>query len=153
LHRDGEDWQLQAGDERARLRDTRGIHYLRTLLATPGHDIPALDLAAHGTGLAPPPPQPALDPTALRAYRQRLTALAAELDAADHTGDTPRSQRALTEREALLAELRRTTGLGGRPRDITADTERARVNVTRTLRATLNRIALLAPRAAAHLHT
>jgi tetratricopeptide (TPR) repeat protein len=153
LSRDGEDWQLQAGDERARLRDTRGIVYLRTLLAAPGRDIPALDLAAHGTGLAPPISQLALDPTAVQAYRQRLTALDEELDAADHAGDTQRSQRAQTEREALLAELRRTTGLGGRPRDISAETERARVNVTRTLRATLDRIAVLAPRAAAHLQT
>jgi tetratricopeptide (TPR) repeat protein len=153
LSRDGEDWQLQAGDERARLRDTRGVHYLRRLLAAPGHDIPALDLAAHGAGLAPPVPEPVLDPTARQAYRRRLIALDEELDAADHAGDTERSQRAQTEREALLAELRRITGLGGRTRDISAETERARVNVTRTLRATLERIAVLAPRAAAHLQT
>ena len=51
LQRDGEDWLLQAGPEHARLRDSRGLHYLRALLAAPGSDIPALDLAAGGPGL------------------------------------------------------------------------------------------------------
>jgi hypothetical protein len=46
LGRDGDDWLLEAGAERARLRDGRGLHYLRALLAAPGRDIPALDLAA-----------------------------------------------------------------------------------------------------------
>ena len=52
LTRDGDDWLLEAGGERARLRDGRGLHYLRALLAAPGRDIPALDLAAGGAGLA-----------------------------------------------------------------------------------------------------
>ena len=42
-----------AGAEHARLRDSRGLHYLRALLAAPGSDIPALDLAAGGPGLPP----------------------------------------------------------------------------------------------------
>jgi hypothetical protein len=36
LVRDGPDWLLEAGSERARLRDGRGLHYLRDLLAAPG---------------------------------------------------------------------------------------------------------------------
>jgi len=51
LTRDGDDWLLDAGGEHARLRDGRGLHYLRALLAGPGRDIPALDLAAGGAGL------------------------------------------------------------------------------------------------------
>ncbi|MDR2988779.1 MAG: ATP-binding protein, partial [Nocardiopsaceae bacterium] len=38
LHRDGGDWLLDAGDEHARLRDARGLQYLRALLAAPGQD-------------------------------------------------------------------------------------------------------------------
>jgi hypothetical protein len=48
LVRDGADWLLTAGEERARLRDGRGLHYLRALLAAPGRVIRALDLAAGG---------------------------------------------------------------------------------------------------------
>jgi hypothetical protein len=49
LRRDGDDWLLEAGPERARLRDSRGLHYLRALLAAPGSEIPALDLVAGRT--------------------------------------------------------------------------------------------------------
>ena len=50
--RDGEDWLLEAGEEGARLRDGRGLHYLRALLAAPGQEVRALDLVAGGAGLA-----------------------------------------------------------------------------------------------------
>jgi hypothetical protein len=51
LRRDGPDWLLTAGRERARLRDSRGLHYLQALLTVPGREITALDLAAGGAGL------------------------------------------------------------------------------------------------------
>lgn len=35
LTRDGDDWIVQAGDEQLRLRDQRGLHYLRLLLGVP----------------------------------------------------------------------------------------------------------------------
>jgi hypothetical protein len=72
-------------------------------------------------------------------------------DRADRTGDAALGKRTEAEREALLAQLRHATGLGGRPRTTSPEAERARVNVTRTLRATLDRIAEKAPKAAAHL--
>jgi tetratricopeptide (TPR) repeat protein len=151
LTRDDGDWLLTAGAEQVRLRDSRGIHYLRALLAAPGRDMPALVLAGHGGSLVDPGSEPVLDAAARRAYRSRLTELDAELDRADLAGDPARAERAQTERQTLLAELRRTTGLGGRPRVTSPEAERARVNVTRTLRATLDHIAERAPRAAAHL--
>jgi hypothetical protein len=59
--------------------------------------------------------------------------------------------RSAEERDAIVAELARATGLGGRTRAMAAEDERARVNVTRTLRATIGRIADQAPLAATHL--
>ena len=151
LIRDGDDWLLQAGPEKARLRDSRGLHYLRALLAAPGQEIAALDLAAGGTGLHETAAEPVLDQTAVQAYRRRLADLDAELDAADRSGDAERAARAQAERDAILAALRGASGLGGRPRQLSAEQERARVNVTRTLRAALDRISLAAPLAGAHL--
>jgi len=151
LRRDGADWLLDAGDEHARLRDGRGLHYLRALLAAPGHDIPALDLAAGGAGVHPGAAGPAIDEQARSAYRRRLTTLAGELEAADRAGDADRGGRLEAERQALLAELRSATGLAGRSREVSPEAERARVNVTRTLRATLARITEMAPAAGAHL--
>ncbi|MDQ6670123.1 MAG: hypothetical protein M3069_05150 [Chloroflexota bacterium] len=151
LVRDGDDWMLEADNERVRLRDRRGLHYLRALLAAPRRDIAALELVAGGGGLVASVAAPVLDAAAIDTYRQRLESLTAQLDAADRTGDLQSSERIGTERQALLGELRRATGLGGRVRQTSPEAERARVNVTRTLRATVNRIAVSAPRAAAHL--
>jgi hypothetical protein len=153
LARDGEDWVLTAGGEQARLRDGRGLHYLRALLAAPGHDIPALDLAAGGAGLVAAGTGPVLDADAREAYRRRLDVLAAGLDAADRAGDHAAAERIEAERQALTAELRRAAGLAGRDRLASPEAERARVNVTRTLRATIERIAPAAPLAAAHLRS
>jgi hypothetical protein len=151
LRQDGEDWLLQAGPEHARLRDSRGLHYLRALLAAPGSDIPALDLVAGRRGLVSSDAGPLLDATARTTYRHRIRQLDDELAAADRNGDSIVAEKAYRERQALISELRRATGLAGRPRRATADTERARVNVTRTLRTTIDRITLAAPIAGAHL--
>jgi AAA ATPase-like protein len=151
LRRDGDDWLLEAGDERARLADSRGLQHLRVLLAAPRHDIPALDLAAGGPGLRASAGAPVLDEDAAASYQRRLAELDGELDAADAAGDAARAARAEAEREWLLGELRQATGLGGRMRRTTAESERARVNVTRTLRGALDRISAAAPRAGAHL--
>jgi tetratricopeptide (TPR) repeat protein len=151
LRRDGESWLLEAGEERARLSEARGLEYLRTLLAAPGRDVPALDLAAGGPGLAAPLPTPLLDAEAITTYRQRIAELDAELAAAGRAGDAARAERAEHERAALVAEVRRATGLGGRMRRTSTEAERARVNVTRTLRAALTRITAQAPKAGAHL--
>jgi tetratricopeptide (TPR) repeat protein len=151
LRRDGEGWLLEAGDERARLSEARGLHYLRALLAAPGRDVPALDLAAGGPGLTATPASPLLDAEAIAAYRRRIAELDAELAAAGRAGDASRAERAEQERAALVAEVRRGTGLGGRMRRTSTEAERARVNVTRTLRAALARIAHQAPKAGAHL--
>jgi hypothetical protein len=151
LRRDGDTWLLEAGDERARIADSRGLQHLRALLAAPRRDVSALDLAAGGAGLWASASEPVLDAAAAASYQGRLAELADELDAADAAGDAARASRAEAEREWLLGELRRAAGLGGRVRRTTAEAERARVNVTRTLRSALDRISAAAPRAGAHL--
>ncbi|GAB6897662.1 P-loop NTPase family protein [Kineosporia succinea] len=151
LTREGDAWLLEADGETARLRDIRGLHYLRLLVSAPGREIPALDLVAGGAGLRTSAPDPVLDAPAREAYRARLAALEAELDDADRTGDAPRATHLTTERDALIAELRSASGLSGRPRRPGAEAERARVNATRALGTALGRLDPLAPRAAAHL--
>jgi hypothetical protein len=46
---------------------------------------------------------------------------------------------------------RRASGLGGWDRVVASEAEWARVNITRALRVTIERLAVCAPRAAAHL--
>jgi hypothetical protein len=127
------------------------VTYLRALLAAPGQEVTSLDLAAGGTGLAAAAAEPVLDDAARDTYRRRLAVLEDALDVADATGDSCGAERAATERTALLDELRRATGLGGRRRNVSGDDERARVNVTRTLRGVIDNITRAAPAAGAHL--
>ncbi|MFI5844541.1 hypothetical protein ACIA8K_33075 [Catenuloplanes sp. NPDC051500] len=151
LLRDGEDWVVEAGVEVARLRDVRGLHFLRTLLAVPGRELAALDLVAGGAGLLVPAPDPLLDAAARRAYQRRLTELEERLDAADRAGDVAGATEVTRERAALVTELRAATGTAGRPRRQSAEAERARVNATRAIGVVLRRLDAVVPLAAAHL--
>jgi hypothetical protein len=55
------------------------------------------------------------------------------------------------ERDALIAELKRATGLGGRPRRSCSSAEKARLNVTGTIRHAIADLATKVPDLAAHL--
>ena len=62
-----------------------------------------------------------------------------------------RGERAHVEMDALLRELKRAVGLGGRDRPSGSDAERARINVVRSLRRAIAAIADQAPLLGAHL--
>jgi hypothetical protein len=52
LRREGDYWSLSFEGHTVALRDLKGLHYLRRLLANPGHEFHVLDLLADG--VAPP---------------------------------------------------------------------------------------------------
>jgi hypothetical protein len=122
----------------------RGLHYLRALLQRPNVEIAALDLSAlvagHGTAIASPDLGEPLDRRALTAYRNRLRDIDEELDEAHTWNDPARVERVEAERDALLRELTRATGLGGRARTMSGSAERARVAVRKAIAAALDRI-------------
>ncbi|GAB3249295.1 AAA family ATPase [Kineosporia babensis] len=152
LVREDDAWLLEAGAETVRVRHVRGFQYLKTLVSAPGQEIAALDLVADGpAGLERPWSEELLDASARRSFNERLSSLEKLLDVADQAGDAGRGQSLSAEREALLAELRRATGLGGRPRQSSPEAERARVNATRALGTALSRLETKAPIATAHL--
>ena len=92
-----------------------------------------------------------LDRQALAAYRQRLAGLDEELAEAQEWHDTERASRLRAEKDFLVRELAAATGLGGRPRQLGSESERARLNVTRAIRTAIARIRDRAPDVAAHL--
>ena len=128
---------------RAPVARPRGFGYLAALLALPGRDISAVELAA----AVQADDQPAIDDTALRAYRRRLREVDAEIAAAEDDADLGRMEVLRSERDALLDELRTTVGLAGRVRGLGAPPERARTAVrkaiTRALNAFIDRDAVL----------
>ena len=83
---------------------------------------------------------PALDAQAKAAYRTRVQELRDELEEAESFNDPERAARAREELAWIAEQLTGAVGLGGRERRTGSDAERARVNVTRAIRAALRRV-------------
>jgi predicted ATPase len=146
-------WHIEFDGAELHVPDLKGLWHLRWLLARPHQPVPALTLMGAKSDEALPRADtgPVLDRQALRQYRQRLAELDDELDAAALRGDVERQAARSAERDALIAELKRATGLGGRPRRSGSPAEKARLNVTRTIRHAIADLGTRAPQLAAHL--
>lgn len=155
---EGEYWTIGYHGSTFRLKDAKGLRHLHRMLAAPGREFHVADLAvapgetrgngpgvrlgdAEGMHVASLDAGALLDPEAKAAYRQRLEDLREEADEARSWGDGERASRAEEEIEALAHELARAVGLHGNDRKAASATERARVNVTRAVKAALDRIA------------
>ena len=92
-----------------------------------------------------------LDEHAKAEYATRLRELESELEEAESWNDHERASRLEEEIDFLARELGAAVGLGGRDRLAASDAERARVNVTRAIKATLERIAEHSPSLGRHL--
>jgi len=142
MHTEGELWRIERGGAVVRVRDSRGLQLLAKLVGRPGEELHVLALASDDAASAPESSAgEMIDERARKAYRQRLAALEEDLTDAERAADRGRAARLLREKEALVAELARATGLGGRGRPAGSQTERARVNVQRRLKDAISRIA------------
>lgn len=153
LRHEGEFWTIAFEGSAFRLRDSKGLHYIAELLRDPGRERHALDLVAADAGGVRPAAGdagPVLDAAAKAQYRARLDELADDARDAERSNDPERAARAEEERQALVEQLAAAVGLGGRDRRAAADAERARVNVTRAVKAVMERIAEHSPALGAH---
>ena len=151
LVRDGRVWTVSMGSERGRLPHLKGLADIATLVRHAGQDVPALQLAGGWTGPSGATTE-IVDVQALDAYRRRLQELDADLDQADADADLGRVASLQVERDRLLAEIGRVTGLGGRIRSHANEpAERARKAVTGRIRDAIDRLGDVAPTIGAHL--
>ena len=156
LAREGDVWRLDYEGRVLRVRDAKGMRHLALLLANPGIEFHAVDVATAAEGGAQPGAEnveglgvragtgdagPALDAQAKAEYRSRLEDLRAEIEEAESFNDPERAARAREEMDFIAHELSAAVGLGGRDRRAASAAERARVNVTRALRREIRRIA------------
>jgi AAA ATPase domain len=130
LRRQQDVWLLDYDGRSVCLRDAKGLHHLAALFASPGTPIAAVELAgaASGGGSGAPGGD-------LLAYRSRALDLREELREAQAFNDPERVLRAREQLEALAAAVTAadiSTSAAG---------ERARVNVTRAIKAAVRRIA------------
>lgn len=169
VRRRGDVWEVAWAGTPFHVKDAKGVHYLTRLLAQPGQELHALDLAG-GTAASQAPgaavdPElsirgrgqddagPLLDGRAKAEYRQRIGDLDEEIEEAERFNDLERAGRAREELEFLTHQLSAAVGIHGRDRRASSDSERARVNVTRALRATVDRIAKHDANLGHHLRT
>jgi tetratricopeptide (TPR) repeat protein len=161
LRREGEYWTVAYGGSTSRLKDARGLHYIAYLLAHPGKEIRASDLAALFGGTAAEDVETTaasdlahtstltgdlgdagemLDAQAKASYQRRLKELREELEEARELGSEERAEQAQAEIEALAHELKSAIGLGGRRRRAASSSERARTAITRAIKLALAKI-------------
>lgn len=148
-------WEVGWCDATVILPDARGLQHLHALLAAAGAEVHAADLVAPGSSalVTSQAREALLDESAKRAYRQRIRALQDAVAGAEQAGEVEAVERAQAELDALVGELRRAVGLGGRDRFPPDGAERARVAVRKAVVASLTRLAEHAPSLAAHLRT
>ena len=148
FRREADVWTLTYAGRTVRLRDAKGLRDLARLLAAPGEEVTATELLGLPAG---PGADPVLDERARADYRRRVAELDGQLAAADATGNAAASARLTSEREALVRELARASGLGGRRRRLGDEAERARTTVTARIRDSLRHVEQVHPELGAHL--
>ena len=166
----GEDWTIGYGAASFPLRNVLGLSYIYRLLQRPGEQFHALDLLTGTTAGEGPEADrskvarfrddenlvverpgdigPILDEQAKREYRRRIAELNEELDELRERGslnvlgesDYRRREEAESELEALTRQLAQAVGMFGRDRRSGSAAERARLNVTRAIRAAVQKV-------------
>jgi hypothetical protein len=154
LRREGAYWTIGFEGSLFRLPDSKGLHHLARLLAHPGvefHVLQLVELDRNGGGPTDPgrldldglaassggDAGEVLDAQARAAYAHRLEELRADAEEARSFNDPERAALATVEIEALTEQLASALGLGSRSRRAYANAERARVNVTKRIRAAM----------------
>jgi pimeloyl-ACP methyl ester carboxylesterase len=158
FRREGDYWTVSWLGNAVRLKDAKGLHYLAYLLANPGRQFPARELAAAGTangnqtasqhasidasGTAADLGDAGelLDAKARKQYRCRIGELREELAEALQHNDTLRAAHLRSELDSLRDQVAAAVGLGGRSRKVASHTERARLMVTKAIKTAIAKI-------------
>jgi tetratricopeptide (TPR) repeat protein len=141
-------WVASCEGVSVRLRDTKGLRYLAELVANAGVERHALDLVDRVEGVDPDGVDrrrlgdagPLVDARARAAYRHRIEELRTEIDDAFAADQLETAEARQGELDLLVSQLAQAFGLGGRERRAASAAERARLNVTRALRAAIAKV-------------
>lgn len=159
LVRDGRWWSVSLGHTSVRVTDTKGLRYLAELVARPGVEQHALDLVDRTEGIDADgldrrrlgDAGPVLDGAARAAYRHEIERLRVAIDDALEAGMLDTAESMQDELDVLVAQLASAFGLGGRERRAGSAAEKARINVTRAIRAAIRSLAEALPAVGAAL--
>jgi len=148
FRREGELWTISFDHQVVQVAEKRGFLDIAQLLSHPFEEIHCATLsgrpATTGRGVA------ILDEQARRAYRERIREIDQELAEAERDNDLGRCTLIEEEKERLLEEIRKATGLGGRERKMGDSRERARSAVTWRIRDAIKKLEPAHPTLARH---
>jgi hypothetical protein len=148
-------WRLEFRGRAVTVVDSKGMRDLAVLLARPGREVHVLDLVEASGGpsraVAGADTGPMIDAAARAAYQRRLVDLEDEIETASRSSDLGRLATLEAEKEFVAAELAGALGLGGRPRVIGDQVERARKAVAMRIGTALKAIEGGHPELARHL--
>ena len=168
----GDYWTIIYQGQLARLKATRGLHYLACLLRHPGREFHVSQLIADSadvsvvvwpeghyrreSGIVVSPALaansgPILDSRAKAEYWHRLQDLRKEFEESERFGDHERAAIAQAEMNSIAQQLASAIGLGGRDRRIDSEAERCRSAVTKRIKESLTKIGEVIPALGRHL--
>lgn len=142
MTRTGDRWRVAVADEVATVEDRVGLRYLAALVVAPERGIPVLALVLEGGETPADVRDAVMDAKALAAVRGRIAALR---DLASP------SEEDRSELAALVRELARATGLGGRLRSFADSPERARTAVRKAIKRAIDDLEAANPAVGRHL--
>jgi hypothetical protein len=167
FRREGDYWTLSWQHNVVRLKNAKGLHYIAYLLANPGRQFLACELAAARTAAGDQ--HASIDPGATDAdlgdagglldakareqYGRRMDELGAELAHAVQQNDAGRAAHVRAELESLRDEILAAVGLGGRDRKAASHAERARLMVTKAIKAAIAKVRATDAERGRHLAT
>lgn len=147
--RRGDHWDIAFDGRTTSIRHSKGIDDLAALLATPGVEVPAIDLI--GAAVTSGDLGEVIDAGARRRYEARIRELQSDLVEAEDANDLGRVELLSAELDTLVEHLAGALGIGRRTRRTGATSERARTAVTRRIRTAITHLVEVHPALARHL--
>ena len=115
LVKEGEFWAVGREGSVFRLKDSRGLNLLFTLVSQPDREVHVLDLSG-SSGVRMSDTGPAIDATTRTAYRARLVQLEEDIEEAHAFSDLARASQLEVEKAAIVSSPRIFEGLTAPPR-------------------------------------
>ena len=180
LRKRGDIWEIGYDGKTSIFQDIKGFHFISRLLREPWKEIMAGELAARVNPVSEAVANEAnltsdassgggfsirdslgvggagnidevLDETALKEYRERLSAIVEERKEAEENHDSARLATLNEEVERIGQEINAATGHGGKVRKFVSPDDRARSNVTMQIKAAIRKISAQNPDLGSHL--
>ncbi len=145
----GDVWELSFNNISIKLKDAKGLHDIRKLIAQPNETFHCLDLmeaVVNETNTTA-----AIDHKAKSDYKKRIRELQIELEEAEALHQMERIDTLREEYDRILDHLSQSLGLSGKSRTIGSTLEKARSAVTWRIRSVIKKIETLHPDLGKHL--